>query len=147
EIVSDTAERTAAGISRAVGDASGTASDLGRQARSQFYDLVDKHPLVLGGIGLAIGTALAAALRPTDTAARLAGAPRGRVRAPGRELGEAQFERAQAIAERAYEAGWNEARAQSLSIDAGREAESEVGDKPGAAARRAKKAAKEEATS
>src|SRR5690606_12698936 len=143
EVVSDTAERAAAGISRAVGDATGTASDLGRQARSQFYDLVDKHPLVLGGIGLAIGAALAAAMRPTETEARLVGETSDRFRRRARELGEAQFERAQAIAERAYEAGWHEARAQGLSVDAGREAESEVGDEP-AAARRAKKAAKEE---
>ena len=71
--VSDMAGRTAVGISRAAGDAVTTASDLGRQAQSRFSDLVEKHPLVLGGLGLALGAALAYSLRPTETEARLVG--------------------------------------------------------------------------
>jgi hypothetical protein len=76
---SDVAGRTAGEISRAAGDALTTASDLGRQARSQFSELFERHPLVLGGLGLALGAAIAYSFRPTETEARLVGETSDRV--------------------------------------------------------------------
>ena len=58
---------------------------------------------------------------------------------------EAQFERAQSIAERAYEAASTEAQEQGLSVDAVREAAAELGEKVSAVAERAKQAAQEKA--
>jgi hypothetical protein len=137
------AGRTAAGISRAAGDATTTASDLGRQARSQLSDLVERHPLVLGGLGLAIGVAIAYSLRPTETEARRAAETGDRFKRRAREMAEQQFERARTVAERAYEAAWDEAKEQGISAEGGREAGAEVGRKVRAVAGKAKAAARE----
>lgn len=143
--VSDVTERTAAEFNRAVGGAATTTSDLGRQARSQFSDLMNRHPLVLGAIGLALGAAIAAALRPTETEARLVGDTSDAFKRRARELVEAQFERAQTIAGRAYEAGSDEAREQGLPVDTVRESVAKIGDKLGAVAQSARQAAEDKA--
>jgi hypothetical protein len=104
--VSDMAGRTAVGISSARGDAATAAGDLGRQARSQFSDLLERHPLVLGGLGLALGAAIAYSLRLTVTESRLIGDTSDRFKRRAREMAEEQLERAQAVAGRAYEAAW-----------------------------------------
>lgn len=143
--VSDVAGRATLGISRAAGDAAATTSDLGRQARSQISNLVDRHPLVLGGIGLALGAAIAASFRSTETEARLVGETSDKLKRRTREMVEAQFERAQTIAERAYEAASNEAQEQGLSVDAVREAAVQLGEKVSAVAESAKQAAQDEA--
>ena len=142
--VSEMAGRTAVGISRAAGDAATTASDLGRQAQSTFSDLVEKHPLVLGGLGLALGAALAYSLRPTETEARLVGDASARLKRRAREMAEEQVVRAQAVAGRAYEAARDEAGEQGISAEGGRAAAAELGRKARAVADKAKQAARKE---
>jgi hypothetical protein len=116
--VSDVAGRTASEIGRAAGDAPAAARDLGRPARSGISDLVDRHPLVLGGIGLALGALMAAAFRPTEIEDRFVGDLSDSFKRRAREMLDEQFERAQTIAERAYEAASNEAQEQGLSVEA-----------------------------
>jgi hypothetical protein len=142
--VSDAAGRSAGGISRGAGGAGTTASDLGRQARSQFSELFERHPLVLGGLGLALGAAIAYSFRPTETEARWVGETSDRFKRRAREMAEEQFHRARTVAERAYEAAGDEAREQGISPEGGREAAAEVGRKARAVADRAKEAAREE---
>jgi hypothetical protein len=141
---SDVAGRAAGEISRAAGDALTTASDLGRQARSQFSELFERHPLVLGGLGLALGAAIAYSFRPTETQARMVGETSDRFKRRAREMAAEQFERARTVAERAYEAAWDEAREQGISPAGGREAAAEVGRKARAVTNRAKGAARQE---
>ena len=141
--VSDMAGRTAGEISRAAGDAATTASDLGRRAGSQFSDLFERHPLVLGGLGLAIGAAIAYSFRPTATEARMLGETSDRFRRRARAMAEEEFERARTLAERAYAAASDEAREQGISAEGGREAATELGRKARAVADRAQEAARE----
>jgi hypothetical protein len=141
--VSDVAERTAAGFNRAAGGAAATAGDLGRQARNQFAGLLNRHPLVLGAIGLALGAAIAASLRPTETEARLVGETSDAFKRRARELVEDQLGRAQTIAGRAYEAGSNEAREQGLPVNAVRESVAKVGERLGASAETGREEAEE----
>ena len=141
--VSDMAGRTAGEISRAAGDATTTASDLGRRAGSQFSDLFERHPLVLGGLGLAIGAAIAYSFRPTATEARMLGETSNRFKRRARAMAEEQFERARTVAERAYAAASDEAREQGISAEGGREAATELGRKARAVADRAQEAARE----
>jgi hypothetical protein len=143
--VSEVAGRTAWEIRRAAGDATTTASAMAREAQSQVANLVDRHPLVLGAIGVALGAAIAAAVRPTETEARLVGETSDTFKRRAREMLEEQFERARTIAERAYEAASDEAREQGVSVDAVREAVAELGGKLGAVAESAKQAARDEA--
>jgi hypothetical protein len=142
--VSDMVSRRSEGISRGSGAAGRTASDLGRQARSQFAELFERHPLVLGGLGLALGAAIAYSFRPTETEARWVGETSDRFKRRAREMAEEQFHRARTVAEHAYEAARDEAREQGISPEGGREAAAEVGRKARAVADRAKEAAREE---
>jgi hypothetical protein len=141
--VSDMAGRTGGEISRAAGDAATTASDLGRRAGSQFSDLLERHPLVLGGLALAIGAAIAYSFRPTETEARMLGESSDRFRRRAGAMAEEQFQRAQTVAERAYAAASDEAREQGISAEGGREATTELGRKARAVADRAQEAARE----
>jgi GNAT superfamily N-acetyltransferase len=142
--VSDLAERTTEGITRGIGGAGATAGDLARQARSQFSELFERHPLVLGGLGLALGAAIAYSFRPTETEGRWLGETSYGLKTRAREMAEEQFHRAQGVAERAYEAARDEAREQGMSPEGGREAAAEVGRKARAVADRAREAAREE---
>jgi hypothetical protein len=142
--VSDRAGRTVEEITRGVRGAGTTAGDLGRQARSQFSELIERHPLVLGCLGLALGAAIAYSLRPTETEARWVGETSDRFKRRAREMAEEQFERARTVAERAYEAARDEAAEQGISPEGGREAAAEVGRKARAVADRAKEAARAE---
>jgi hypothetical protein len=142
--VSEVTGRTAREVSRAAGDAIMTASDLGRQARSQFSELFERHPLVLGGLGLALGAAIAYSLRPTETEARLVGETSDRFKRRARAMAAEQVERARTVAERAYGAARDEAREQGISPEGGREALAEVGRKARAVADRAQDAGREE---
>jgi hypothetical protein len=100
--------------------------------------------LVLGGLGLALGAALAYSLRPTETEARLVGDASARLKRQAREMAEEQFERAQAVAGRVYEAAWVEAGEQGISAEGGRAAAAELGRKARAVADKAKEAARKE---
>jgi hypothetical protein len=137
--VSDVAGRTVGGASRGAGG----ASDLGRRARSQFSELFERHPLVLGGLGLALGAAIAYSFRPTETEARWVGDTSDRFKRRAREMAEEQFHRARSVTERAYEAARDEAREQGISPEGGREAAAEIGRKARAVADRATEAARE----
>jgi hypothetical protein len=137
------AEPTAVGIRRAGGDAATTANAMGRRAGSQLSDLFERHPLVVGALGLALGAAIAYSLRPTQAEARMVGKASDRFRSRAREMAEEQFE-AQRRDECAYAAGWDEAREQGICAESGREAGAELGRKARAVADRAKEAARQE---
>jgi hypothetical protein len=141
--LSGLAGRTSVAISRAAEDGATTASDLGRRTGSQLSDLFERHPLVLGGLGLAIGAAVAYSFRPTETEARMVGEASDRFKRRARAITQEQFERARTVAERAYEAAWDEAREQGISAESGREAATELGRKARAVGEKAKEAAQE----
>jgi len=98
--VSDSANRTAAGMSDAaarIGDAAtrattsvgGTAATVGKQVSARSRDLVDlcrEQPLVMAGIGIALGAAIGAMLPPTDAENRLLGDSSDQLKARTRDL-------------------------------------------------------------
>ena len=49
------------------------AGELGSQTRNAFEDLVDRNPLLVGGVGLAIGAFIAASLPPSNAENRMFG--------------------------------------------------------------------------
>ena len=65
----DQASHLADGLKRAGSDALGTArqsaADLGQQTRRGFLDVLEREPLVIGAIGVAVGAAIGALLPAT----------------------------------------------------------------------------------
>jgi hypothetical protein len=66
-------------------------------------DLSRDQPLVLAGIGFAIGAAIGASLPRTETEDRLAGETSDSFKERVRDVTEEQLEKAKSIGERAYE--------------------------------------------
>jgi Protein of unknown function (DUF3618) len=86
----NSAYRGASGaVSDAARKASDTAAAMGRNAaaaRRTMADLCNEQPLVLAGLGLALGAALGTALPSTETERRLVGEPGDAVRRHARDL-------------------------------------------------------------
>jgi ElaB/YqjD/DUF883 family membrane-anchored ribosome-binding protein len=75
--VVDSVENNAVGasdsISAAASDLTNKVSEFSNQTRNSFVDFVDRNPLLVGGIGLAIGAFIAASLPPSDAENRMFG--------------------------------------------------------------------------
>jgi hypothetical protein len=77
-------------------------------------DFCRDQPLVLAGLGIAIGAALGALLPSTDAEDDLMGTAADEVKNEVRETASATYEKAAAVAETAFEAGAEEASRQGL---------------------------------
>jgi ElaB/YqjD/DUF883 family membrane-anchored ribosome-binding protein len=60
-------------VSTSVSDVGGAAADAVTRSRTAFDDLIDKNPLLLGGVALAIGAFIAASIPISETENRLFG--------------------------------------------------------------------------
>jgi hypothetical protein len=97
--------------------------------RSGLTELFRRQPLALGVIGLAIGAGLAAALPSTAMEAQLMGEGSDEFKAKAREFANDQADRAESAAERALDAGTEEAQKQGLTLDGLKSAKDGVGAK------------------
>lgn len=66
EGVSGAVSSAAHGVSDAFEGVRQSASGLGQQARNGFFDLLEREPLVIGAIGVAVGAAIGALLPATE---------------------------------------------------------------------------------
>jgi ElaB/YqjD/DUF883 family membrane-anchored ribosome-binding protein len=153
--VSHAAGRATSTLSEAASSASDTAYWAGRRsygavvtARRSVFELFEEQPLLLGVVGLALGAALGAALPPTETENRYLGDTSDQLKRRAQEMGEEQYTKAKAVAERAFNEAVGEAEAQGLTVGAARESAKEAvrsfGDELEAIAE-AKESAKSEA--
>ncbi len=71
--VKDNVTNAADSISSAAAKVKDTAADLSDQSRNGFVDLVDRNPLLVAGVGLAIGAFIAASIPPSDAENRVFG--------------------------------------------------------------------------
>ena len=88
---------TTAAMGRRAADAGRSAADASRT----FFDFAKEQPLVLAGIGLALGAALGSALPSTETEDRLMGDASDEVKAGAAEIASEQYHKVQAVAEKA----------------------------------------------
>ena len=103
------ARRTSRGAYRgAAGYAGGAYSGLQRSAA----DVLEREPLILGAIGLAVGAAIGAALPRTEIEDRLMGERAAELKDEAMHAAEEQLERAKDVTKKAYEAGREEAGSQ-----------------------------------
>ena len=107
-------ERLARARERA-GDGRARASRYGRRASQGLLQTFHEHPLLLGGIGLAIGAALGSALPASESEDRLLGETRDRLKHQAATAGREQIKKAEAAARAAYTAAREEAEKQGLT--------------------------------
>jgi hypothetical protein len=97
------------------GEGRARASRYGRRASQGLLDTFHEHPLLLGGIGLAIGAALGSALPPSESEDRLLGRTRDRLKRQAATAGREQIKKAEGAARAAYTAAREEAEKQGLT--------------------------------
>ncbi len=88
-----------------------SAGDAGRS----FLDFCKEQPLVLAGVGLALGAALGAALPSTKTEDELMGETSDQLKERAQALAAEQYEKTKSVAEHAYDETKKEAEKQNLA--------------------------------
>lgn len=96
--VKDGAESAADSVSKAGTDMKNRVSELGDQTKNLFVDLVERNPLLVGGIGLAIGAFIAASLPPSDAENRMFGERSDDLKDKAMEVASQGVERAKDVA-------------------------------------------------
>jgi hypothetical protein len=107
EAATEGADRASAAVSSAAASVRSGASDMREFFREQ--------PLVLVGIGLALGAALGSALPSTETEDKLMGGRSDKLKDDAQQFAEQQYERGKAVVERAYDAGTSESERDGLT--------------------------------
>jgi ElaB/YqjD/DUF883 family membrane-anchored ribosome-binding protein len=73
DAVKEKAAEVTDSVSAAASDAASKATEMGAQSRNAVMDMVDRNPLAVAGVGLAIGAFIAACLPATDAENRMFG--------------------------------------------------------------------------
>jgi hypothetical protein len=105
EEASEAAARAAAAARERAEAMTQSAADASRS----FMEFCKEQPLVLAGIGLALGAVFGAALPGTRTEDELMGETSNQLKERAQSLAAEQYEKAKAVAEHAYEEGKKEA--------------------------------------
>jgi hypothetical protein len=106
-----------------------TGTDMIDSFRSSLTDVLERQPLALGAIGLAIGAGIAAALPPTELEAEYLGETSETVKEKASQFAAEKAARAKAVAEEAFTAAAEEARNQGLTVEGVKSAASDVSEK------------------
>jgi len=101
----------------------------GQQTRETFVQTFERHPLLVGGLGLAIGALIASAIPSTTPENRLFGETNDELQRRAREMASRGYEAARTAAGEIYDDTARAAQEQGLSIDALRQAADELGSK------------------
>ena len=109
--------------------ARGQAAQVAQGAQDSLLDAIERHPLVVGGIGLFIGAVIAAAIPGSRTEDRLLGDSSDELKSRARDLAAQGYETARAAAGNVYQAGKQAADEQGLSAEGVRDAVHELGEK------------------
>jgi hypothetical protein len=96
---------------------------------ASLKDTFERQPLLLGAIGLAIGTAIATALPATKIESDFAGETADRVTAQVKDLASGTVEQVKEAASRAFEAVKDEAAAQGLTAESAKAGAAALGQK------------------
>jgi hypothetical protein len=112
DTLSTTYDRAAAGAGRAASTISGSASRIGSSAAASGRNVMDfcrDQPLVLAGVGLAVGAAIGALLPRTQAEDQFMGGVSDELKEQTKEFAGEQLEKAKKVGERAYDVAQREA--------------------------------------
>jgi hypothetical protein len=98
-------------------------------ARASIADLMQRQPLFIGAVGLAIGAGIAASIPPTAAEVDLLGAASANLQEKARDLAAATANQARELAGSVATTVANEARVQGLTVDELKQNATEVGRK------------------
>jgi uncharacterized protein DUF3618 len=118
DTVSSTYDRAATGAGRTATAVAGSASKIGNSALASGRDFMDfcrDQPLVVAGVGLAVGAAIGALLPRTQAEDELMGEASDELKEQTKEFAGQQFEKAKKVGERAYDTAKEEAERQDLT--------------------------------
>jgi membrane protein len=101
----------------------------GERAQATFTDTLQRHPMVVGAVGLAVGAIIAAALPVTRQEEQLLGEAGSELRKKAQGVASEGFEAVKGAAQEVYEDAAAYAREQGLSPEGMREAAANVGQK------------------
>ena len=100
--VVDTFQETAASatetVSQTTAEIKDRAVEIGAKSRSAIIDIADRNPLLIAGVGLAIGAFIAASLPPSDAENRMFGDRSDDLRDKARDAASQGLERAKELA-------------------------------------------------
>jgi Protein of unknown function (DUF3618) len=113
----------------ALSAARGQAAQVARGAQDSLVDAIERHPLVVGGIGLFIGAVIAAAIPGSRAENRLLGDTSDELKSRTRDLAAQGYQTVKAAAGNVYEAGKQAAEEQGLSTEGVRGALHGLGEK------------------
>lgn len=125
------------------GDFVQRGADFGKSMQRNLTDTLERQPLLLGAIGLAIGAGVASAFPSTRIEGKWMGASGDAAREKLQEFASDATEAAKARAGEVFDEVKQEAAAQGLTLSAGKDALSGVADKLGNVATTAREAVKE----
>ena len=103
-----TAKDAAQKVGSAAGDAAQKAGEVGHKAQDALADLLQREPLLAGGLGLLLGLAVGAALPSTEAEDRLLGTTRDRVLEKGKALAQDKIGDAKEVAQAAFDSAKGE---------------------------------------
>jgi hypothetical protein len=101
----------------------------GQRAQETFAETVQRHPVVVGAVGLAIGAILAAALPVTRQEEQLLGDAGSELKKKAQDVASSGVEAVKGAAKDVYDETLAHAREQGLSAEGMREAAANVGEK------------------
>jgi hypothetical protein len=108
-----------------------SASTVGRQVSARSHDLIElcrEQPLVLAGIGIAVGAAIGAMLPSTEAENRLLGEASDKLKQRTRDMAGEQYDKAKTVAATAAAAASEEA-SKTIDAEAQRQGLGKVGDR------------------
>ena len=100
-------------ISEIAGTAQAKAGEAGRHAQQRLNQAIDTQPLILAGIGLAVGAAIGASLPASRLERRYVGPVRNKAMERGREVARTSLDDAKSLAQRAYDQAKDELHRQT----------------------------------
>jgi gas vesicle protein len=112
--------------------ASRTGDQLGetfRQSKENLFESIEKHPFLVGGVGLLIGAVIASALPVSQAENRLFGDTSDDLKARGRDVASEGLAVAKTAAQDVYQESVSRAQQEGLSPDLVRQTVKGVGDK------------------
>jgi hypothetical protein len=102
------------GAADSLSHASQAGADAAARAKSTFFDALDREPLVLGALGVAVGAAIGAMLPTTSVEREYLGDASSKAREGAGELVAEGIDKAREVGSDAYRAARNEADRQGL---------------------------------